>query len=209
MSWYAHVVLPRLIDCACGLGAVTRQRRKVVPLAEGRVLEVGIGSGRNLPHYDPARVTSVLGVDPGSELLRIAQRRAASAPFPVEFIPVEGETVAVDAHSIDTVVVTYTLCTIPGVHAALAGMRRALKPGGRLLFCEHGLAPDAAVARFQSRLEPLWGRLFGGCHLTRDVPALLREGGFRVELTETAYLRGAPRFAGFHYVGSARPDVPA
>lgn len=209
MSWYAHVVLPRLIDCACGLGPVTRQRRKVVPLAQGRVLEVGIGSGRNLPHYDPAKVERVIGVDPGSELLRIAKRRAASVAFPVEFVPVEGESVAVEPRSIDTVVVTYTLCTIPGVHAALAGMRRALRPGGRLLFCEHGLAPDPAVARWQARIEPLWGRLFGGCHLTRDVPALLRECGFRVELAEQAYLPGAPRFAGFHYIGSAHADTPA
>jgi len=204
MSFYDRHILPRLLDCACGLGPVTKQRRKVVPLATGRVLEIGIGSGLNLAHYDPARVSTIIGLDPGAELLDRARRRAARVPVPVEFLTCEGESIPLDDESIDTVVVTYTLCSIPGVDQALAEMRRVLRPGGRLLFCEHGLAPDARVANFQRRIEPLWGRLAGGCHLTRNVPALLRAAEFAVELTESAYVKGVPRFAGYHFIGLAR-----
>jgi len=205
MSFYEHRVLPHLLDCACGLAPVTKQRLKVVPLARGRVLEVGIGSGLNLAHYDPQKVTTVIGVDPGAELIEMAQRRARKSRVSVEFLEGEGETIPLEDESVDTVLVTYTLCTIPGVERALQQMRRVLKRDGTLLFCEHGLAPDASVARWQQRIEPLWGRLFGGCHLSRDVPALLRGAGFSVELFETAYLKGAPRFAGYHYVGAAKP----
>lgn len=204
MSFYDHYVLPRLLDCACGLAPVTKQRLKVVPLAQGRVLEVGIGSGLNLAHYDPHKVTTVIGVDPGAELIEMALRRARKARVTVEFLEGEGESIPLEDGSVDTVLVTYTLCTIPGVERALEHMRRVLKRDGTLLFCEHGIAPDAGVARWQQRIEPLWGRLFGGCHLSRDVPDLLRSAGFAVELFETAYLKGAPRFAGYHYIGAAK-----
>jgi ubiquinone/menaquinone biosynthesis C-methylase UbiE len=173
-------------------------------LASGRVLEVGIGSGLNLAHYDPHKVATIVGLDPGTELLVMARQRAAKTRIPVEFLELEGESIPLEDESVDTVVVTYTLCSIPGVDQALEQMRRVLKPDGVLLFCEHGLAPDSSVARWQQRIEPLWGRLFGGCHLSRDVPGLLRGAGFAVELFETAYLKGAPRFAGYHYVGAAR-----
>ncbi len=189
----------------CGMPMVTTKRRRVVPLAEGRVLEVGIGSGLNLPHYDPARVTRVIGLDPGEALLATARRRSARSPVPVEFLALEGENIPLESGSVDTVVVTYTLCTIPGVEQALDGMRRVLRPGGRLLFCEHGLAPDAGVARWQQRLDPMWGRLAGGCHLTRDTGALLAKAGFAVDWIERAYARGAPRFAGWHNIGIAEP----
>jgi ubiquinone/menaquinone biosynthesis C-methylase UbiE len=205
MGFYDRHVLPHLLDCACGLALVTGQRRKIVPLARGRVLEVGIGSGLNLAHYDPQKVTTVVGLDPGAALLAMARRRAAAAAFPVEFVELAGESMLLDNASFDTIVVTYTLCSIPGVELALAQMRRVLKRDGELLFCEHGLAPDAGVARWQRRIDPLWGRIAGGCHLSRDIPALLRLNGFDVELAESDYLKGAPRFAGFHYVGTARP----
>lgn len=205
MGFYDRHVLPRVLDAVCGMPMVTAKRRRVVPLAEGRVLEVGIGSGLNLPHYDPARVTQVIGLDPGEALLATARRRSARSPVPVEFLALEGENIPLEAGSVDTVVVTYTLCTIPGVAQALDGMRRVLKPSGRLLFCEHGLAPDAGVARWQQRLDPLWGRLAGGCHLTRDTGALLAQAGFAVDWIEQAYARGAPRFAGWHNIGVATP----
>lgn len=203
MSFYERHILPLVLDCACGVAPVTGQRRKVVPLARGRVLEVGIGSGLNLAHYDPSKITSLIGLDPGAELITMARRRAAKTRLPIEFLQLEGESIPLDDQSVDTIVVTYTLCSIPGVEQALGQMRRVLKRDGSLLFCEHGLAPDAGVVRWQRRIEPLWGRLAGGCHLTRDVPALLRGAGFAVELTETAYLKGAPRFAGYHYIGAA------
>jgi len=205
VGFYDRHVLPRVLDAACGMSVVTAQRRKVVPLAQGVVLEVGMGSGLNLSHYDQARVSRVIGLDPGEALLATARRRAAAGTLPVEFIPTGGEHIALDAASVDTVVVTYTLCTIPGVAQALEGMRRVLKPGGRLLFCEHGLAPDAGVAAWQRRVQPLWGRLAGGCHLTRDAGALLEGAGFAVHWIERAYARGAPRFAGWHFIGTATP----
>lgn len=203
MSFYERHILPWVLDCACGVAPVTGQRRKVVPLARGRVLEVGIGSGLNLAHYDPSKITSLIGLDPGAELISMARRRAAKTSLPIEFLQLEGESIPLDDESVDTVVVTYTLCSIPGVEQALGQMRCVLKRDGSLLFCEHGLAPDAGVVKWQRRMEPLWGRLAGGCHLTRDIPALLRGAGFAVELSETAYLKGAPRFAGYHYIGAA------
>ncbi len=203
MSFYDRHILPWVLDCACGVAPVTEQRRKVVPLARGRVLEVGIGSGLNLAHYDPSRITSLIGLDPGAELITMARRRAAKTSLPIEFLQLEGESIPLDDESVDTIVVTYTLCSIPGVEQALGQMRRVLKRDGTLLFCEHGLAPDAGVVKWQRRMEPLWGRLAGGCHLMRDIPALLRGAGFAVELSETAYLKGAPRFAGYHYIGAA------
>lgn len=204
MGFYDRFILPRILDGACGVAPVTAQRRKVVPLAQGRVLEVGVGSGLNLPHYDVERVTRVIGLDPGARLIAMARRRARNTRIPVEFLEADGESIPLDNASVDTVVMTYTMCTIPDVAQALEQVRRVLKPQGALLFCEHGLAPDSGVARWQRRLDPLWGALAGGCHLSRDVPGLLRSAGFAVELTETAYLHGAPRFAGYHYLGSAR-----
>lgn len=205
MGFYDRFILPRLIDCACGASMVTQQRLKVVPQAQGVVLEVGIGSGLNLPHYDRNKVTELIGIDPGEDIVKIARKRAAAASMDVRFILLEGESIPLEAKSVDTVVVTYTLCSIPGVLQALEGMRKVIKPGGRLLFCEHGLAPDENVARTQRRLSGLWKVIAGGCHLNRDIPAELENGGFRVNHLERYYVKGAPRFAGYHYVGSAIP----
>jgi len=202
---WARYVLPRIIDVACGTSGVSAQRREVVPLASGQVLEIGMGTGHNLRWYDPERVERVIGLDPAEEMLERARRRSAPMPFPVEHLALEGERIPLDAASVDTVVVTFTLCSIPGVETALAGMRRALKPEGRLLFCEHGLAPDARTARWQNRLTPAWRHVFGGCHLNRDVPALLRAGGFTIEQLDTAWIPGSPAIAGFCYRGVARP----
>lgn len=202
---YERTILPRLIDFGCRQHPVTEQRRRVVPLAEGRVLELGIGSGLNLPLYDPARVTSVVGLDPAEPMLDRARPRLEGLGFPVDLRPVAAEAAGLDAADFDTVVVTYSLCTIPGAAVALQAARRALKPGGRLLYCEHGRAPDPGPARWQGRIEPLWKRIGGGCHLTRDPSALLEGAGFRIEREDRFYIAGAPRVFGYHYVGSARP----
>jgi SAM-dependent methyltransferase len=204
MGFYDRHILPHVIDLACGAKPIGYQRRKVVPHAHGRVLEVGIGSGLNLPFYDPAKVEKLWGLEPAPEIRRMAERAAQGAPFPVEFIGLPGETIPLDDASVDTVVITYTLCTIPDAVAALGQMRRVLKPGGRLLFSEHGRAPDAAVRRWQDRLTPLWKRIGGGCHLNRDIPALLDEGGFAVDRLETMYVPG-PRPMTFTYWGVAAP----
>lgn len=203
-SWYDRRVLPWLIDFACGIKPVRRQRRKVVPQAQGRVLEIGIGTGLNLEHYDKARVRAIVGLDPGLEMHRLARKRVAQAGIPVELVGLSAEKIPFDAGTFDTVVVTYSLCTIPDPVAALREMRRVLKPGGRLLYCEHGRAPDESVRRWQDRLTPMWSKLAGGCHLNRDIPALLREAGFASDDLETLYLPG-PRPLTFNYWGTARP----
>jgi ubiquinone/menaquinone biosynthesis C-methylase UbiE len=204
MGLYSRYLLPRVIHFACGLKPNMRQREKVVPHARGRVLEVGIGSGLNLPFYDPANVSKVWGLDPASEMTRIAERAARPLPFEVEFIGLPGDEIPLEDSSVDTVVVTYTLCTIPDTAAALRQMSRVLRPGGELLFCEHGAAPDARVRRWQDRLNPLWKRLGGGCNLNRPIPALIEAGGFRIKSLDTMYIPGW-RPASFNYWGIAVP----
>jgi len=203
MGVYDRYVLPRLLDCTCGQEAVRDQRAKVVPLAQGRVLELGIGSGLNLPLYDPARVVRVIGVDPAPEMLARARRRADGLAFTVELLDADAATARVEPASVDTVVVTYSLCTIPDGVAALEIARRALRPGGRLLFCEHGRSAEPGVARWQERITPVWKRIAGGCRLDRDVPAMLAAGGFAVDRLETFYMPRAPRPMGWHFLGSA------
>lgn len=173
-----------------------------MPLARGRVLEIGIGSGLNLPFYDTARVSKVWGLDPAPEMTRMAERSARGVPFEVEFIGLPGDEIPLEDHSVDTVLVTYTLCTIPDVVPALRQMRRVLRPGGELVFCEHGTAPDASVRRWQDRLNPLWRRLGGGCNLNRPIPVLIEAGGFRIRTLDTMYIPGW-RPASFNYWGTA------
>ncbi|HPG24694.1 MAG: methyltransferase domain-containing protein [Spirochaetaceae bacterium] len=205
MGLYERYIVPRLIDVACSAKPILKQREKVVPQATGRVLEVGMGSAINLPFYDPERVECVFGLEPSEGMRRRAAPRLARAPFPVEWLGLPGEEIPLEDESIDTVLLTFTLCTIPDYARALQQMHRVLRPGGRLLFAEHGAAPDAEVRRWQDRLDPLWKRLAGGCHLNREVPAALEKAGFVIERLDTMYLPGTPRVAGFQYWGSARP----
>jgi ubiquinone/menaquinone biosynthesis C-methylase UbiE len=203
-SWYDRHVLPRLLECGCGLPMVRRQRAQVVPLARGRVLEIGIGTGLNLPHYDRTRVTRITGVDPALAMHPLARRRAAQAGLDVDLVGLSAERLPLPDASFDTVVVTYSLCTIPQPLAALQEMHRVLAPDGRLLFLEHGRAPEASVRRWQDRLQPLWGHIAGGCHLGRDVPLLLGTAGFDAPDLHAAYLPG-PRPFTYHYWGEAMP----
>ncbi len=152
MGFYDQRILPRVINCACGTRPIMKQREKVVPLASGIVLEIGIGTGRNLPYYDPSKVERVIGLDPSEKSWQLAADRAAHVDFAVEFIGLPGEQIPLDDASVDTVLVTYSLCTIPDPVTALHGMARVLRPGGSLFFCEHGRAPDAAVCKWQDRL---------------------------------------------------------
>jgi SAM-dependent methyltransferase len=205
MGFYDRYVLPHLLDLACGTRAVTRQRARVVPYAKGRVLEIGAGTGRNFHLYDPTKVERVIAVDPAENMLALARKRAKKMPFPVKAGAFGGESTLLPARSIDTVVTTYTLCTIPNVEAALENIRRLLKPGGQLLFLEHGKAPEARSRYWQRRLGPLWRRMMGGCHLDRDIPALLAANGFRMAWFEQGYIH-VPRFlrvAGYNYWGAA------
>lgn len=206
MSFYENHVLPRLINCACGVRPIMKQREKVVPLATGTVLEIGIGTGLNLPYYDPARVQRVIGLDPSDKSWELARKRATGRGFDIEFIGLPSERIPLDDVSVDTVLFTYSLCTIPDPVAALRGMARVLRPGGSLIFCEHGKAPDAAVRKWQDRINPYWHKLMGGCNLNRDIPSLLAEGGFKIGQMDTMYLPGTPRFAGFNVWGRAQKD---
>jgi ubiquinone/menaquinone biosynthesis C-methylase UbiE len=203
MGFYDKYFLPRFINCACGTKPISRQRDKVVPLAKGTVLEIGIGTGLNLPHYNGDQVEKLYGLDPSEESWKLAGERASGLPFEVEFIGMPGEEIPLEDNSVDTVMVTFSLCTIPDPVTALRGMRRVLKDAGELVFCEHGMAPDAAVQKWQSRINPLWRKMAGGCNLNRNIPALLEEGGFATRELESMYLPGTPRIAGFNYWGTA------
>jgi ubiquinone/menaquinone biosynthesis C-methylase UbiE len=203
MSFYEEKVVPHIINCACGTKPILKQREKVVPLASGTILEIGIGTGINLDYYDANKVDKVIGLDPSEASWKLASERAANLPFEVEFIGLPGEQIPLDDDSIDTVLVTYSLCTIPDPVTALEGMRRVLKPNGKLIFCEHGQAPDANIQKWQNRINPSWRVLFGGCNLNRDIPQLLQQGGFTVDSLDSMYLPSTPKFAGFNYWGIA------
>ncbi|MGH6871683.1 MAG: class I SAM-dependent methyltransferase [Rhizomicrobium sp.] len=203
MGFYDRHILPRFLNAAMGTKPIRYQRKKVVPRAEGRVLEVGFGAGHNLPFYDAAKVTHLWALEPAAEMRARAAERVAASPIELEFIDLPGEQIPLDAGAADTVLITYTLCTIPDVMKALSEMRRVLKPDGRMIFCEHGEAPDEAVRKWQRRLTPAWKAIGGGCHVGRPIPKLIADGGFRVERMETMYLPGTPRFAGFNYWGDA------
>jgi len=206
MGFYERVVVPRFINCACGSKPIMRQREKVVPGASGTVLEIGIGTGLNLSFYDAGKVQKVIGLDPSEESWRLAGERAANLPFDVEFVGLPSEEIPLEDNSVDTVLVTYALCTIPDPVNALRGMARVLRPGGKLVFCEHGQAPDENIQRWQARVNPFWRKIAGGCNLNRDIPALLDAGGFNIADMQTMYLPSTPRIAGFNYWGSAILD---
>jgi ubiquinone/menaquinone biosynthesis C-methylase UbiE len=175
----------------------------VVPRATGTVLEFGIGAGHNLPHYTAEQVDKVIGIDPCSTSWELASQRASAANVNVEFIQGSAEDIPLEDNSVDSVLITFTLCTVPNPQAALAEARRTLKPTGRLYFCEHGIAPDESVAKWQRRINPVWKRVFGGCHITRDTRGLLQEAGFTVDAVEQMYLPGTPSIAGFNTWGDA------
>jgi SAM-dependent methyltransferase len=236
-SLYERYVLPRLIGCACGgkpiarqrrklvpraegrvleigIGAghnlafyepIARQRRKLVPRAEGRVLEIGIGAGHNLAFYDASRVKEVVGIDPSPELCAMAAQAPRAPGLQATVLEGAGENLPVDSGAFDTIVCTYTMCSVAAVDRVLSEMRRVLKPGGRYLFCEHGLAPDADVARWQKRIDPFWKYVAGNCHLSRPVAATIAANGFAIEDCEAMYMPKAPRFAGWNEWGCARP----
>ncbi len=202
MGLYERYVLPRFIDLACASKPNMKQREKVIPRAEGDVLEIGMGSGLNLPYYDRGKVKKVWGLEPNEGMRQLARRNLAGAHIDLEMIDLPGEEIPLDANSVDTVVVTYTLCTIPDVDKALVGMRRVLRPGGRLLFCEHGIAPDAGVAKWQNRLNAAWRVFSGGCNINRDIPRVLETAGFRVVEDERMYIPGV-KILSYNYWGAA------
>ena len=204
MSFYDDKVLPHLIDLACSTKPTRKQREKIVHLAAGDVLEIGFGSGLNLPFYDKSKVRKVYGLEPSAGMRRKAQPNVDASGIDVEFIDLPGEEIPLESKSVDSVLVTFTLCSIDDAVTALEGMRRVLKPGGNLLFCEHGAAPDASVRRWQDRLNPGWKRFSGGCNMNRDIPALIERSGFRITTDERMYIPGL-RILSYNYWGTAKP----
>lgn len=202
MGWYTDRVLPALIARGMANKEMAKHRPLVPPLATGRVLEVGIGPGLNLEHYGE-QVTHVFGLEPARSLLDQAAEAAEGKPFPVELIEAGAEAIPLENAAVDTVVTTWTLCSIPRLEDALSEMRRVLKPGGRLLFLEHGRAPETSVARWQDRLTPMTSKLLG-CSLNRPMDRLIEDAGFHLSELRKEYFDG-PRIISYHYVGQAEP----
>lgn len=202
MGWYTQYCLPHCLHLACGLPAVLEQRKKIVPLAKGSVLEVGVGSGLNLPIYVAQNIECLWALEPSEGMRKKAHAIAKKVPFTVQWLPECGEELSLDDESVDCIVLTYTLCTISDWMRALQQMRRVLKPEGTLLFCEHGEAPDRQVRKWQRRLNPVWRRMAGGCNLDRPIPKLLADGGFTIRQMISEYIDG-PRIAAFNYWGTA------
>jgi ubiquinone/menaquinone biosynthesis C-methylase UbiE len=210
MGFYENRILPRIIDGICGHEGFAQQRAQVIPRATGRVLEVGYGSGTSLPWYDATQVQTLVALDPTEGAMAIAEKREAEVGFPVEHLALRGEEIPLDAESVDTVVVAYTLCTIPDVERALAGMRRVLKSDGQLLYVEHGLAPTKRMQRWQHRVNPVWERVFGGCQLTRNPNELVERAGFKLVWDEIVRVQRPPPIPGIafvrtNYLGVASP----
>ena len=203
MGVYDRWLLPRLLDLVMRNKEATRYRRKTIPAAVGRVLEIGAGSGLNLPFYG-SEVTRLYALDPSAALLDMARRKRVPAQFPVEFLEHSAEEIPLESRSIDTVVTTWTLCTVPDAAKALREAKRVLKEGGILLFTEHGHAPDPAVQVWQRRINPLWRRIAGGCNIDRPIDRFIREAGFEILQLDNEYVKG-PRPFTYTYSGSARP----
>jgi ubiquinone/menaquinone biosynthesis C-methylase UbiE len=203
MPFYQDFVYPRLVDKLGNPPPIQNIRRQVIPLAEGIVLEIGVGSGANFPDYDPKKVTKLYALEPNLGMVRLAERRAHQTKLNIEFIDLPGERIPLEDGTVDTAVSTFTLCTIDGIREAIQGLARVLKPEGRFIFFELGLSPDPAVQRWQRRLEPMQHWLFQGLHLTRDIPALLQESGFQITQIQQRYLAKFPKSLSYCWWGTA------
>ena len=203
MSFYKDYVYPYLVDILGDPPPIQKIRRQIIPLAQGKVLEIGAGSGANFIHYDTTRVTKLYALEPNPGMIRLAETQLDQTKLNIEFLDLPGEHIPLEDQTIDTVVCAFTLCTIPGIVDAIREIARVLKPGGKLIFFELGLSPDVSVQRWQKRLEPVYHWLFQGLYLTRDIPALLLQGGFQIEHMEKGYLAQFPKSASYCWWGTA------
>jgi len=202
MGIYNKYILPKVIDWTCKQRPNMKQRQKIVPAAYGNVLEIGIGSGLNLSFYNNEKVKRIVGIDPSSEIWSENYIDVRKLPFEFQFIQAVAEHLPIDNNTFDSVVVTYSLCTIPELSLAFDEIRRVLKDNGKLIFCEHGKAPDKSIERWQNLLNPIWKQFSGGCNLNRDIPSLIQNNGFRIDQLETMYIPGW-KPATFNYWGKA------
>ena len=197
MGFYERYIGPRIISSLCAMENMAAERRKIVPQASGIVLEIGMGPGHNLEFYDPGRVSRIYGIDPHLTFVALGEDRRKVCPIPIDMRVASAEHLPLQDNTIDTAVVTFTLCSVPNPMQALAEIRRVLRPGGRVLFLEHGLSPDHQVARWQHRLNPLWKRFAVGCNLNRSISDMLAAADFTIREIENDYVDGDPKFVGY------------
>ena len=203
MGLYDKFILPKLCDKCCSTKPINYQRNKVVPMASGVVLEIGIGSGLNIPFYNKKNITKIIGLDPSAELNLLAKEVADSNNISIDFLIDGAENISLPDNSVDTVLITYTLCTIPLIEEATIEIKRVLKPGGQLIFCEHGIAPDYNIMKWQNRINPIWGKFFGGCNINRNIPEIITSAGFRITNINQMYLPSTPKIVGYNFWGTA------
>ena len=202
-SWYEKFFLPKLCDKCCSTKPINYQRNKVVPLAKGVVLEIGIGSGLNIPFYNKNNIEKIIGLDPSEELNFLAKKVAKKNNIEIDFIISGAEDIALPDNSIDTILITYTLCTIPDLDNSMAEIKRVLTSDGKFIFCEHGIAPDQNIVKWQTRINPIWKALMGGCNINRNIPKIISDGGFDITNINEMYLPSTPKIVGYNYWGIA------
>ena len=205
-NFYERKVLPKLCNYCCGSKPIEKQRKKVVPHAKGVVLEIGMGTGLNLPYYDKNNITNIIGLDPSKESNKFAKELADKNNIDIEFLQSGAEEINLPDQSIDTILITYTLCTIPELRPSLNEIKRVMRNDGKVLFLEHGKSPDKRVRKFQNFLNPVWGKVFGGCNLNRDIPSLLIESGLKINKLNEMYIPKTPKFIGYNFWGEASND---
>jgi len=203
MPFYKDYIYPYLVDILGDPAPILKVRQQIIPLAQGKVLEIGVGSGANFVHYDSKKVDKLYALEPNTGMIQLAERQQRKTKLNIEFLDLPGEHIPLEDDSVDTVVSTFTLCTIPGIMEAIRGIARILKPNGKLIFFELGLSPDLDVQRWQKLLEPLHHWLFQGLYLTRDIPALIVQGGFQIEQMDTGYLAQFPKSLSYCWWGTA------
>ena len=202
-SWYEKFFLPKVCDKCCSTKPINYQRNKVVPLAKGIVLEIGMGSGLNIPFYNKNNIEKIIGLDPSEELNFLANKVAKKNNIEIDFIISGAEDIALPDNSIDTILITYTLCTIPDLDNSMAEMKRVLKSDGKFIFCEHGIAPDQNIIKWQRRINPIWKAIMGGCNINRNIPKIISDSGFDITNISEMYLPSTPKIVGYNYWGIA------
>jgi SAM-dependent methyltransferase len=205
MSFYRDHIYPHIVNALGDPPPIQEIRQRIVPMATGKVLELGVGAGVNFSLYDSSRVSKLYALEPNPGMIRLAKPQQQRTKLDIEFLDLPGERIPLQDSAVDTVVSTFTFCTIPDVTEAIRGLRRVLKPNGKLIFFEHGLSPDSRIRRWQERTEPIPHWLFEGCHITRDIPSLLVEGDFQIEEMETGYLAKIPKSWTYCFWGTAIP----
>jgi len=203
VPFYRDHIYPHLVSALDDPAPIREVRQRLIPLAQGKVLEIGVGPGANFLHYDPARVSKVYALEPNPGMIRLATQQRRRTKLDIELLNLPGERIPLEDSSVDTVVSTFTLCTVLGVVEVIRGMGRVLRPDGKFIFFEHGLSPDPRVQRWQRWSEPIPHWVFEGCHVTRDIPSLITQGGFKIEEMEMAYLASFPRSWSYSWWGTA------